>query len=288
MNGNEIQLKILNKLKLIQMLKKCANVQDSTLLEVRLNDYILVKAFNEELSVLKFLKEDFSSIFEVEDEALTTVKSEDVILIPIFDVKKFISILDFLSDGDNITLQFTHSSEKQKNSKKTKTKKETEESPFPDSYYETHNILLQSKKTHFNLKCTYLGMFEYLKDEKFNEIYDIENYITKFNLSIIEKRNVFKLMDLEDANGLVEVKYNKDKNTIVFAEGKAWQFKIETDELDFSSDCDSKGEIKIHKKNLKFIDDEEYDVYMHDLTILLQQKNSNNCVILGAALLENE
>lgn len=265
---NELKLKLINKNKFIDLLKKTIIVQQNLLLEILPNEYILTKTFDEDITVVKYLKEEFSSIFEILPDQTVP---DTVMFFGIYNLPKLISILGFVSDNDTISLEYGQP----KKIKKSK-KDEEKQTELPDKYIEVDKVLVANKKLQFVLECAHVELFHYLSDEKLESISQSDEYTIKFQFSLDERKNILNIMQLDDPDGIIDIMYTP--KGVIF-KGSDWKYNADFEI--FENKEDLKDKVTIKKKNFKVIDNEIYDVFVSDSSIIFKSIDTDNIVIVG-------
>ena len=272
----EFSVKLINKLKIIDMFKKIqATQQKSVLFDLIPDDKFYTKTSDSETSFVKFLTLDFSEIFEnIPDQAIT----EGHLLIGFYDIERVISILSFFSDGDIVKFNIGKVVDNSAKSKKTKTKKTEVEttSILPENYMDVDSVVFQSKKMKFEVNCADLEIFNYIKDEEMEEVMATDECELYFKFDSEERKKLSEIIKIDSKSANTQIDYSK--KGIKFS-GSGWNYKPKFTELTNNSDSDMT--VILSNKVFTVLDKELYDVYISPVKVIFKSTESSN-IIIGA------
>lgn len=235
-------------------IKRFASINDSLLLEIdKTNNEFVAKTYNEEKSVVKFSKLNFS---DAEFETITKTSLDKRIKVGIHSLKKLIKTLSHFSDSE---FKFSFKYDK------------LIEDDSSESLSGT-SMLLKNDSLKINITCTPLNIFKYINDDLFNN--NIANTESSFSFSI-QKEIIDKINSLISLDA--EYKYLRflTKDNKIYAKSKSFEYVIE------EANDPKNSEIEILKDQFSKVDTENYNCNLGEDRIVFHSKDSETITVLS-------
>jgi hypothetical protein len=245
----KIELNLLNSKSLIDFIVKFRVLDKNILLEIS-NDKLIAKTFKDELNIMKYGTIEFDDIFAYSKK---NDKIDETIKLWVYNIDKFKAAL--LAVGD---------------------------CKFIISYDETDmsatQIELKTKNIKKIIKVLNNLEFNEIEDNKIENLFDIKNSFANIYL---DKEFLFKLKQLTDleVEGSFVISTENSKVTFIGSEFELnfdGEFKILNNEI---------KKFIINRSIFKFIDNEDYNVYLKENAILFFDSNNFK---LASGLLESQ
>ena len=256
MASKSIIFKAKNVKSFISWLKRFNSIDSSLLLEIDTNlNCFIAKINNEEKSVIKMSKINF------DDAGLitTTEKSNKRIKLGIFNIVRFIKIMDQFNDAEfDLIINY-----------------EDVVGTGEEVSYTGKDISLKNKNLKMSIDCASLNIFKYMTDNFFkSELATIESkgefQLPKAN---IEKLNQLCLLDESD-HKLIEFKF---LNNEILVAGKSFQLLLEEKKLKNAS-------LKIFKDQYSNLDIENYKVNLGEDRLVFNSNDSETTTVISMAI----
>ncbi len=254
---NEIKLKLKNKNEFLKFLKNFQGISENLLIELLINDKIISKAINgDERSLVKRHSRDFDTMFETDSQ------ETKLIFIGIYQVEKFLKVLNIISDNSTITLKHI-----EKKGKKANTNTNT---------IDISTIEITDGSLTFDIDCAEFKLFTYLDDEKFsNVVANTADNDIEFSFKYDLRKNINDYSDVE-IDDQITILYNGN-DTLKF-NGKTWKYDFKI--ADLKTTLEGKEKYNLKKSLFRKLSNYDYDVFIKkNKSIFINFENEEIIVI---------
>ena len=233
-------------------LKKFSLIDKSLLFEIdEGSKEFIAKSYNEERSVVKMSQITFD---DAGMSAKDSEKNPKRIKFGIYDISKFIKILDHFQDEFEIVFKYDEVLSDQ------------------ESEYAGTSILLKSKTLKISIECTSLNIFKYIPDNMFKNKVAKVSAKTIFELGKENIQKINSLCSLDKDYKFMEFLNDKNK---VFAKSKTFELFLE------KSDTSDDIKLDILKDQFTKIDLEDYKVELGDDRLVFSSTKTDTITVIS-------
>lgn len=251
------KIRCINSKKLTDFISSFKVMDSNVLLELNGVDNITIKSFISSKTAIKYGKLNMSAVFDLEN---SQIDSEDKILVGIYNIKNFISMLSNVDEGQfDILLEYDEKNE---------------------CY--TDKMMIKSESLKLNIPNAEKIMFTRMKDEILDDIFNTEKSVFNFKMDDTIINKVLTLIGYETSKVIkLKLKKTKDDNVLLFS-GKNFDVKYNST-VELTKDS---LEIPINKDYFNYLDKCKYDVYGYEEQVYFfnDSEDIEMKVVLGAYL----
>ena len=269
-------VKIKDKVKLTSFLKKMSLINPNFLMEIKPNDYVKSKNFNEEHTIIRNLSIQFNDIFEI-DQSKTDLDINELMFAGIYNISKMITYIGFVKNDDIITFNFDENLKQYESANKDII-----------NYYDCISLIISNKSLKFSLPCASFKLFNYISDSEFEILSSTEDMFYEFNISNDDMSNILKLLGTDTESEFLNIHIinnpEQEETDIIEFNTLDWSFKNNIPGIGDGIPEDimkEQNNIKVQIKNIKLLESDEYRIQILSNMIILSKQKENGCLVIS-------
>ena len=259
----QLTFNILSASTFMDFLKKFIVVEANALLELKTNNTIVIKSFTANRAAVKVGSLNLVDIFDFDDKETPITEN---IKIGIYFVETFIKMIGIVSEGStDVFLDIFY------------------EKDDEDEYVAT-SVNVYNKDLNYNFKCSSKKLFKHIANDVLDKVFHTDDSNFSFDFDTIHLKKLELITSVEKGSN-IEIKLvgdQDDKELFFITKNSKW--KCDTS-VDVSEPNTS---ITIQKDYLKYLDKEEYKIYINDGKIVFKSSQTETNISFGAVTGDDE
>lgn len=261
--SKQLTFNILSATTFMDYLRKFIVVDANALLELQTNNTIVIKSFTTNRAAVKMGSLNLVDIFDFDDKVTPITEN---IKMGVYYVETLVKMISIVSEGSSdVFLDIFY------------------ERDDEDEYVAT-SMNVYNKDLKYNFKCSSKKLFKHIANDVLDKVFETGSSNFSFDFDTIHLKKLELITSVEKGTN-IEIKLvgDQDDHELFFiTKNSKWKCDTSID----VSEPDTK--ITIQKDYLKYLDKEEYKIYINDDKIVFKSSQTDTNISFGAVAGDEE